>query len=256
MKKILIFLLIIMIFTSSSFVLAKDNDNLKRLRKNLGLLPHEKLQLDENSYNHTSGEMLGIDSSIMSTYYDTPSNYHTNVYVDAEQSNEIFHESIDVSSDQITLYVTTAKLAAENILRYDKDLRYTYYLFGEFDNNIGVHEGIDVRMTTIKNFPVYAISEGIVTYVGGSYGKIAIYDSNTDETTFYLHCQDIDVTIGQEIKVGDYLANQGKAGANIEHVHFQVQKTNSTIAYTGKDLDLRSESPYSTILGYLLGEPI
>ncbi|MBZ4688514.1 MAG: peptidase [Clostridiales bacterium] len=231
-RKFILTLTFILIFAFSTQAFAAPVTNpldLSRIKKNLGL--------DESST---------IDFSFIQTYYETPDNFHTNVYVDEENPNETFHNDINI--DLMDWYVGMSEQAAMVMFDSPNNIKYSYYLYGEFDNNIGVHEGVDMKYTADSDRDIRAISKGEVIAVGGSYGKIAIYDSTENVTTFYLHCSQIDVTVGDTVNAGDIIGEQGSVGASGAHVHFEVRAGKKTSPNTGTDLDLLSEEPY----GYFL----
>lgn len=64
------------------------------------------------------------------------------------------------------------------------NMTYMYYLFGEWDNSLQTHQGVDMRNTK-SNPKLYSAHAGKVVTVGNT-GRIGIYDG--DVTYFYVHC--------------------------------------------------------------------
>ncbi len=101
------------------------------------------------------------------------------------------------------------------------------------DGYRGGHSGWDVQTKSVAgaataNVAFHSLTNGEVTAIGGTLGKIAVYDADTDRTTVYLHARRIDVSVGQRVSVGTRLGIQGNFGLSSdptvsEHVHIEVR---------------------------------
>ncbi|MEG2929406.1 MAG: M23 family metallopeptidase [Oscillospiraceae bacterium] len=103
-----------------------------------------------------------------------------------------------------------------------------YYLYGERRGASGTefHSGVDFRLG--DNTPIYSSHSGVVTYSGGNYGTVSIYDSNLDVTYNYVHMKNISVTSGQFVSAWDKIGHQGAVGApQGSHLHFEVRNGNT-----------------------------
>ena len=73
--------------------------------------------------------------------------------------------------------------------------------------------------------------KGVVSQVSseGDYGNhVKITKDNV--TTLYAHCQDIFVTEGQEIEMGQEIASVGSTGNSTgPHLHFEIRINNTPI---------------------------
>jgi murein DD-endopeptidase MepM/ murein hydrolase activator NlpD/formylmethanofuran dehydrogenase subunit C len=122
------------------------------------------------------------------------------------------------------------------------------------------HQGIDLQTKNVAsgnpydNFePFYSVSNGKVIEADfdGEYHLISVYDANKDISIIYLHAQQIDVSVGQSIKVGDKLGIQGRQGAeNRWHVHVEARKGRKLWASPSK---INSIDPITNIMPYLGG---
>ena len=90
-----------------------------------------------------------------------------------------------------------------------------YYLWGEWDNALGFHQGVDFSSSNVTK--VYSSHSGKVTSVDG---RVGIYNSGTGKTYFYQHLQGVAVQKNTYITSGTYLGYQSTTDG---HVHFEVQ---------------------------------
>jgi len=111
--------------------------------------------------------------------------------------------------------------------------------YGDWTNPSGftrstVHRGVDID---ISYEPVLAAADGVVSYVGRSFGesKLIVITHGQDETdkrikTGYYHLQTFKVSYGDKVKRGDVIAISGWTGlpgirGPFPHLHFAVFKT-------------------------------
>lgn len=91
------------------------------------------------------------------------------------------------------------------------------------------HDGLDIcnGPVTVNNQPFVAAAAGTVvkasTGWNGGYGNIVQVDHGNGYTTFYAHCSELKVTVGQKVKAGDVLGLIGNTGdSDGPHLHFEV----------------------------------
>lgn len=86
------------------------------------------------------------------------------------------------------------------------------------------HSGMDIAND--YGTSIYAANSGIVTFVGykGSYGNLIIIDHGDGMETYYSHSSTTNVTVGQQVSKGEYIAAMGATGrATGNHCHFEVR---------------------------------
>ena len=87
-----------------------------------------------------------------------------------------------------------------------------------------IHTGIDMRGDT--GDPVRATANGTVTVAGvnGGYGKMIEIDHGNDLTTRYGHLSEIDVKVGQSVKLGQIIGKIGSTGRSTgPHLHYETR---------------------------------
>ena len=100
----------------------------------------------------------------------------------------------------------------------------------------GIHEGVDYQLK--EGTPIYSIADGTVTRVTNStsdyvLSTLAIYNSDVNITVVYLHSNAITVKVGDHIKRGDRIAEEGKHGNKIKitpHTHIELRYGKQTSA--------------------------
>lgn len=156
----------------------------------------------------------------------------------------------------------------------DDKIKYTYNYYGDnCDYPLprkekcvynGGHAGWDVRTRyEIEEDPLsenqlfYSLTKGIVILDGKKgenntegekkFNTIAIYDADSQRTTFYIHASDVHPSIvkEKEVKINDPLGWQGDTGSEpAVHVHLEVQKGKSMRASGGtKDVGTQTIDP-------------
>ncbi len=111
----------------------------------------------------------------------------------------------------------------------------------------GIHEGIDFGGPALDS-TFYALTDGEVIAVNDSndnkeYAWIAV---ETDgHTVFYIHQRRSYVNVGDKVKKGDRLGDQGDIGApGASHVHVAVSKGRTETFARSKDTELTDDPPY------------
>lgn len=100
------------------------------------------------------------------------------------------------------------------------------------------HQGVDFAAP--RGTPIYAVADGLVTFVGkkGGYGNIVEIRHVDGLVTRYAHNSRNVVTEGQRVRQGQKIATVGSTGsATGPHVHFEVLKNGehvNPIRYAGR----------------------
>ena len=88
----------------------------------------------------------------------------------------------------------------------------------------GYHTGLDVATDT--GVPIHAAASGKVIQAGwdGSYGQIVIIDHGNGVETWYAHCSEIYVSVGDTVETGDVISAVGSTGNSTgPHLHIEVR---------------------------------
>ena len=88
-----------------------------------------------------------------------------------------------------------------------------------------IHKGVDIRGK--RGQPVYAANHGVVVYAGAglpAYGNLLIVKHNETFLSAYAHNSKLMVSEGDNVKVGQKIAEIGKSGTTYEHLHFEIRK--------------------------------
>jgi murein DD-endopeptidase MepM/ murein hydrolase activator NlpD len=106
--------------------------------------------------------------------------------------------------------------------------------FGErldpFDGEGEFHTGLDIA--SHYDDGVRAAADGVVTWTGRreGYGRVVILDHGFGITTWYAHLAAYDVQVGERVKRGEVVAQEGESGrATGPHVHFEVRINNTPV---------------------------
>ena len=88
------------------------------------------------------------------------------------------------------------------------------------------HQGIDVAAPT--GTAIYASDNGIVIeseYRNNGYGNIIKIDHQNGYVTYYAHCSELYVSVGDVVAKGDKIAAVGSTGRSTgPHLHFEIRK--------------------------------
>lgn len=87
------------------------------------------------------------------------------------------------------------------------------------------HCGVDLKADS--GTPVLAFASGTVDYIGESdiYGQYLQLRHGNGVTTFYAHCSKLCVQQGQQITIGEKVAESGATGeVTGPHLHFEIKK--------------------------------
>jgi murein DD-endopeptidase MepM/ murein hydrolase activator NlpD len=93
-----------------------------------------------------------------------------------------------------------------------------------FGRGPAMHSGLDFRSS--HGDPVRATANGRVVTAGwnGGYGKMVEIDHGNDITTRYGHLSEIDVKVGQTVRVGQTIGRVGSTGRSTgPHLHYETR---------------------------------
>ena len=90
---------------------------------------------------------------------------------------------------------------------------------------ISLHRGLDIAMPI--GTPISAVHSGTVLYVQsvdvGDFGLYVIVEDDRGVRSVYAHCSRVLVTIGQEVSLGEVIAEVGNTGLSTgSHLHFEL----------------------------------
>ena len=93
------------------------------------------------------------------------------------------------------------------------------------------HEAIDIANRT--GTAIYAADGGIVTYAGwsGGYGYLIKIDHNGNGfVTYYAHCNELYVSVGDKVYKGELIGSMGSTGYSTgPHLHFAIMKNGTWV---------------------------
>ncbi len=100
------------------------------------------------------------------------------------------------------------------------------FIFGETN----FHRGIDIPAPT--GTAINAAADGVVTFAGerGTYGNLVVLTHANGFQTYYAHCSQLLVSVGETVTQGQPVAAVGSTGRSTgPHVHFEVRYQNDPI---------------------------
>ena len=86
------------------------------------------------------------------------------------------------------------------------------------------HTGLDIA--TYSGTPIAAAASGTVTFAGwrGSYGNLLIITHDNGVQTYYGHCSQLYVSVGQTVSQGETIASVGSTGNSTgPHLHLEIR---------------------------------
>jgi murein DD-endopeptidase MepM/ murein hydrolase activator NlpD len=93
-----------------------------------------------------------------------------------------------------------------------------------FLNRPAMHTGIDFRGNTGED--IHVTASGTVTSAGwsGGYGRMIEIDHGNGLATRYGHLSEIDVTVGQTVRIGQVIGHMGSTGRSTgPHLHYETR---------------------------------
>jgi lipoprotein NlpD len=98
-------------------------------------------------------------------------------------------------------------------------------LIGRFSSNGSLNKGIDIAGELGE--PVMAASDGSVVYAGSGlrgYGELVIIKHSDTYVSAYGHNRRLLVREGQQVKVGQVIAEMGSTGTDRVKLHFEIRR--------------------------------
>jgi lipoprotein NlpD len=98
-------------------------------------------------------------------------------------------------------------------------------LIGKFSSNGSLNKGIDIAGDLGQ--PVLAASDGTVVYAGSGlrgYGELVIIKHSDTYVSAYGHNRRLLVREGQQVKVGQAIAEMGSTGTDRVKLHFEIRR--------------------------------
>ncbi|MGH8482982.1 MAG: peptidoglycan DD-metalloendopeptidase family protein [Pseudomonas sp.] len=98
-------------------------------------------------------------------------------------------------------------------------------LIGKFASNGSLNKGIDIAGDLGQ--PVFAASDGSVVYAGSGlrgYGELVIIKHSDTYVSAYGHNRRLLVREGQQVKVGQTIAEMGSTGTDRVKLHFEIRR--------------------------------
>jgi lipoprotein NlpD len=98
-------------------------------------------------------------------------------------------------------------------------------LVGKFSSNGSLNKGIDIAGELGQ--PVLAASDGSVVYAGSGlrgYGELVIIKHSDAYVSAYGHNRRLLVREGQQVKVGQHIAEMGSTGTDRVKLHFEIRR--------------------------------
>ena len=98
-------------------------------------------------------------------------------------------------------------------------------LIGKFSSNGSLNKGIDIAGDLGQ--PVFAASDGMVVYAGSGlrgYGELVIIKHSDTYVSAYGHNRRLLVREGQQVKVGQTIAEMGSTGTDRVKLHFEIRR--------------------------------
>ncbi|KXZ40728.1 Murein DD-endopeptidase MepM and murein hydrolase activator NlpD, contain LysM domain [Alkalithermobacter thermoalcaliphilus JW-YL-7 = DSM 7308] len=138
--------------------------------------------------------------------------------------NVLNEEELQKPQDQVILIGTKSRPSTVAFGAFINPTRGT--LTSRFGARWGrMHEGIDIAGPI--GTPIKAADGGVVSFAGtqGAYGKLVIINHENGYSTYYAHCNTINVRVGQRVSRGQVIATIGNTGRSTgPHLHFEVRK--------------------------------
>lgn len=92
------------------------------------------------------------------------------------------------------------------------------------------HTGLDIA--TSLGTPITPIASGTVTYASykGSYGNLVIINHGNGIESYYAHCNQIYVTVGQKVDASTTISTVGSTGNSTgPHLHLEIRQNGETL---------------------------
>ncbi|MBR5429724.1 MAG: peptidoglycan DD-metalloendopeptidase family protein [Firmicutes bacterium] len=194
----------------------------ERTSKQVEVLPYSTIKEDDDT-------MARGDEKVVTAGVDGTQEVS---YLQVERNGEV------ISQEAVGSEVLTP--AVDEVIHVGTQLMYDGHLVGELQwplldhqgivsswfgwRDLGWHSGLDVANAIYT--PIVAAEAGTVTFASmqGGYGNLIIIDHGDGLTTYYAHCDQFYVSVGDTVSRGQVIANIGMTGHTTgPHVHFEVR---------------------------------
>jgi murein DD-endopeptidase MepM/ murein hydrolase activator NlpD len=134
------------------------------------------------------------------------------------------------SSPSVTTKVTTSKTTGNNSPKANVAVSGGMVKPINGIKTQGVHGNNGVDFGANIGTPVYSVLDGVVTLTrggnswNGGYGNYVVIKHSNGIQTLYAHLSSINVSKGQSVEKGQFIANSGNSGQSTgPHLHFEVR---------------------------------
>jgi murein DD-endopeptidase MepM/ murein hydrolase activator NlpD len=207
------------------------SDNLGRVEASLDRVEQRQtlaLNQMENRYEGKAHLMRGVLSQL-GLKIDTPAAIGGPFVPVKLPTNEGFDRSIMrvnlARADADRLSATLVAVPVRKPVTGEIDLTSPFGVrMDPFVHEAAMHTGLDFRGDMGE--PIHATAAGTVTIAGwtGGYGKMVELDHGNGLATRYGHLSEIDVTVGQKIRIGEVVGKLGSTGRSTgPHLHYETR---------------------------------
>jgi murein DD-endopeptidase MepM/ murein hydrolase activator NlpD len=182
----------------------------------------------ENRYEGKAHLMRGVLSQL-GLKLDTPAAIGGPFVPVKLPTNESFDSSVMrvnlARADTDRLSATLAAVPVRKPVTGDIDLSSPFGVrMDPFVHEAAMHTGLDFRGEIGE--PIHATAAGTVTIAGwtGGYGKMVEIDHGNGLATRFGHLSEIDVSVGQKIRIGEVVGKLGSTGRSTgPHLHYETR---------------------------------
>ena len=201
-----------------------------RIMTNTQLTEKEVIKYRTRSVNDDT--MYEDETKLKSPGTNGIKSIHKSIYtVNGKTLCEFVTDSGSVDAVDEVLLVGTKKYSKGRATG-DFSSPYTGNLSSRFGARGGrTHKGIDVTGTV--GDPITAADGGEVIYADweDGYGQVVKIDHKNGYTTFYAHCNELYVAVGDKVAKGQKIAALGNTGRSTgPHLHFEIRNTENGAA--------------------------
>ena len=168
----------------------------------------------------------GVDGTQEVTYVQTERNGQ--VVSQEAVSKEVLTPAVDEVIHVGTMLMYNGQIVGEMVWPLQDHLGIVSSRYGW--REWGWHSGIDLAWDIYT--PILAAAPGTVTFTStlGGYGNLVIIDHGNGLTTYYGHCDQFFVSVGDQVQKGQVIATIGMTGVTTgPHLHFEVRVDDNAI---------------------------
>ncbi len=159
---------------------------------------------------------------------------NNNVLNDDESINKmienlVIEDNVDVTENETVPASTTTWLQGYGTGEFITPLEGT--LTSEFGPRWGsTHGGVDIAAPTGTEILAADNAKVVFAKASGTYGLLVKLDHNNGYITYYAHCSEIKVKVGDVVSKGDVIALVGSTGNSTgPHCHFEIRYNNEKL---------------------------